>query len=154
MTKLVHNTFGDEKILKNGEGEYIQWKFIKKLYEKEQQEGLRLSTKLTSRYIYYTNEKINVRLATQLLSNSKGDILLYLSKEDPKFSECVATAEFYYMINNAFDVSRKLYSNNPYNNAISSKTFEEYKKLTYTFINYATLGQARFSLRQNTFCPI
>lgn len=55
-----------------------------------------------------------------------------------KFSECKATAEFCHMVNNKFDImnSRKLNSKNPYNNAISCKTFEEYKKFTNTFTEY------------------
>lgn len=138
MIKLIRNTFGDKKILKNGEGKFIEWKYIEKLYEKQQNEGLTLATKLTSRHVYYKNEKMNVRLAAQVLSNSVGDALLYLKNEDVEFKGCEATAQFCHMINNAFDImnSRKLYSNKPYNNAISSKTFSQYKTFTNQFNDY------------------
>lgn len=63
VIKLIRNTFGDKKILKNGDGKLIQWKFIEKLFEKEQKEGLKLATKLTSRHVNYQNEKMNVRLS-------------------------------------------------------------------------------------------
>lgn len=80
----------------------------------------------------YQNEKMNVRLASQVLSKSVSDALLYLKKEDPNFEGCEATAEFCSMVNNAFDImnSRKLYSKKPYNSAISTKTF------TNEFTNY------------------
>jgi len=53
MMKLICNTFGDKKILKNGDRKCIEWKFIEKLFEKEQEEGLKLATKLTSRHVKY-----------------------------------------------------------------------------------------------------
>jgi len=138
MIKLIRNTFGDKKILKNGDGKLIQWKFIEKLFEKEQEEGLKLATKLTSRHVKYQNEKMNVRLASQVLSQSVSDALLYLKSEDPNFEGCEATAEFCSMVNNAFDImnSRKLYSKKPYNSAISTKTFDQYKQFTNAFTNY------------------
>lgn len=34
MIKLICNTFGGKKLLKNGDGKLIQWKFIEKLFEK------------------------------------------------------------------------------------------------------------------------
>lgn len=81
---------------------------------------------------------MNVRLAAQVLSNSVGDALLYLKNEDVEFKGCEATAQFCHMINNAFDImnSRKLYSDKPYNNAISSKTFSQYKTFTNQFTDY------------------
>ncbi|KAF0706885.1 THAP-type domain-containing protein, partial [Aphis craccivora] len=138
MIKLIRNTFGDKKILKNGDGKCIEWKFIEKLFEKEQKVGLKLATKLTSRHVMYQNEKMNVRLASQVLSKSVSDALLYLKKEDPNFEGCEATAEFCSMVNNAFDItnSRKLYSKKPYNSAISTKTFDQYKTFTNEFTNY------------------
>jgi len=37
MINFIRNTFGDKKKLKNGDGKLIEWKFIKKLFEKEQE---------------------------------------------------------------------------------------------------------------------
>lgn len=64
MIKLIRNTFGDKKVLKNGKGELIKWEYVVMLYEKEQEEGLKAATKLTSRHIFFHNEKMNVRLAS------------------------------------------------------------------------------------------
>jgi len=64
--------------------------------------------------------------------------MLYLKNEDVEFEGCEPTAQFCHMINNAFDImnSRKLYSNKPYNNAISNKTFSQYKTFTNQFNDY------------------
>jgi len=137
MIKLIRNAFGDKKVLKNGKGELIKWEYVVMLYEKEKEEGLKAATKLTYRHIFFHNEKTNVRLATQLLSDSVGDALLYMQTVDAKFEGCKATAEFCKIINNAFDVLiiRKLYSKNPFNEAISNDNFENTKFLLRNFKN-------------------
>lgn len=57
MLKLVRNAFWEKRIIQNGKGELIKWDYIQKLVEKEKNEGLRAATKLTSRHIFYKNEK-------------------------------------------------------------------------------------------------
>lgn len=144
MIKLVRNAFGDKKIIIDGNGDLIKWDYIVKLYEKEKLEGLRAATKLTARHIFYHNEKMNVRLAAQVLSDSVGDALTYLSNEDPEFKGCGPTAQFCKMMNNAFDIlnSRRLYSKNPYNNAITKNTFTKYQEFMNLFSEY--LQQLKF----------
>lgn len=63
---------------------------------------------------------------------------MYLSNEDFEFKECCPTAQFCKMINNAFDIlnSRRLFSKNPYNNAITKDTLKKYQKFTHLFSEY------------------
>uniref|UniRef100_A0A2S2NBA2 THAP domain-containing protein 9 n=1 Tax=Schizaphis graminum TaxID=13262 RepID=A0A2S2NBA2_SCHGA len=68
--KLVRNTLGDKRILINSQGEKIEWEYIKKLYLKEKKEGLKVATKLTQKHVYYFYEKMCVKLASQVFSNS------------------------------------------------------------------------------------
>lgn len=93
---------------------------------------------MTSRHIFYKNEKINVRLAAQVLSDSVGDALIYVKSIDTNFEGCEATSEFCKMINNAFDIinSRKLYSLKPFNRAISNDTIDKYEEFTFKFWAY------------------
>jgi len=123
MIKLVRNTFGDKKIIVNGNGQKIRWDYVQKLYEKENCEGLRAATKLTNRHLHYYNEKMNVCLAAQLLSNSVCDELLYLNGSDTNFEGCLATAEFSLIFNNVFDIlnSPKQLSIKPFNSSINGK---------------------------------
>jgi len=59
----------------------IRWDYIEKLYYLESEKGLRAGTKLTIRYIHYSNEKMNVRLAAQTLSKNVADTLTFLKTE-------------------------------------------------------------------------
>lgn len=78
MIKLIRNTLGEEYLF-NQEEKKISWTWnhIKMLYFKEKNEGLKAATKLTNKHIYYYNEKMNVKLATQVLSNSVGNGLKF-----------------------------------------------------------------------------
>lgn len=132
MVKLVRNTLGDKQILINSNGEKIEWNYIKKLYFKEKQEGLKVATKLSKKHIYYFNEKMNVRLAVQVLSCSVSKALLFRQTIDGEFEKSSATAEFCIMINNAIDILNcSKFSKTPYNLALSANTFNKYA----TFIN-------------------
>lgn len=58
MLKLIRNAWEFKSVIINSKGEKICWKYIKMLYEIEQQEGLRSGTKLTKRNIEIYNEKM------------------------------------------------------------------------------------------------
>ena len=45
MIKLVRNTWSDWKVLQDEDGDTIEWKYIAKLHESQEQEGLRLANK-------------------------------------------------------------------------------------------------------------
>lgn len=152
MLKLVRNSWGDKKFLKNSNGEsefvvkYIQnaekkiikWEYIEKLYQYECKNGLRAGTKLTSRHIQYFDEKMNVRLAAQTMSQSVADALIFLKSSEPEFCDIDATAEFIIYINNAFDIlnSRSKFSNKLFNKPICAETINFYKEFINNFTTY------------------
>lgn len=74
------------------------------MYELEREQGLRAGTKLKKRHINFHNEKINVKLAAQTLSQSVADALTYLKNTNEDFKGAGPTAEFISFINNAFDI--------------------------------------------------
>ncbi|KAL4084396.1 hypothetical protein QTP88_028219 [Uroleucon formosanum] len=101
----------------------------------QKDEGLTVATKLTQRHITYHNEKMNVKLDSQVFSNSVSNALKFCKAlGDPKFYEVDATAEFCALINNAFDIlnCRSFFSKNHYNLALNTETLDKYK----IFINY------------------
>ncbi|KAF0742064.1 Uncharacterized protein FWK35_00023842, partial [Aphis craccivora] len=127
ILKLIRNTFGDKKLLYNDKNEEINWDYIKKLYDKENNEGLKLATKLSSRHIFYFNEKMNVKLAAQVMSNSVSNGLKccdHLGDSDFKGSQ--GTAEFYH-IETFFSAVRMRGGHN--NNPTCKQFFTAYKKL-------------------------
>lgn len=88
--------------------------YIRLLYEIQQQKGLHLANKLNQAHVYFSKQKMKVRLATQLLSRSVVADALQYCKDNLKmeiFRDCSATIKFIIMINNAFDIlnSRCLY---------------------------------------------
>jgi len=122
MIKLIRNTLGDKKVLINQE---IKWNHNKNLYYKEKKEGLKAAKKLTRKYIYYYNEKMNVKLASQALSSSVSCALTFCETLDSEFTNVKSTAEFCMIINNAFDIlnCRTKYSKSPFNLALSHIDF-------------------------------
>jgi len=85
MLKLIRNAWNNKRVILNSKSEEINWKYIEQLYEIEQEERLRLGTKLTIRHVHFHSEVMNVRLAVQTLSNSVADALSYLTKSNDRF---------------------------------------------------------------------
>ncbi|CAH2088930.1 unnamed protein product [Euphydryas editha] len=73
--KLVRNAFSDLKVIIDREGNKIEFKYIKLLLELQEKEGLHLGTKLSKAHVEFATQKMKVRLATQLFSNSVADAL-------------------------------------------------------------------------------
>jgi len=75
------------------------------LQEVEEKEGLRAGTKLTKKHILYENNRMNIKIAAQTLSESVCCALKYVYKSNYKqFRSPEKTAEFCSMFNNAFDI--------------------------------------------------
>ncbi|VEN44792.1 unnamed protein product [Callosobruchus maculatus] len=105
MIKLVRNTFGSQKYFTDGEDNHIDWNFLVKLVDTQYAEGLHLGTKITIRHMHWVREKMKVKIATQTLSRSVSDALLYLSNDLklPNFRNADATAVFIRKFNDLFD---------------------------------------------------
>ena len=56
MMKLVRNTMSEWKVLKDKNGNSIEWKCIEELHELQESEGLRLANKLRAAYRLETAE--------------------------------------------------------------------------------------------------
>ncbi|CAL1294995.1 unnamed protein product, partial [Larinioides sclopetarius] len=107
MIKLVRNTLASKGSIFDGQGRMIKWEYIESLHKFQQEEGLLAATKVRTRHIQWKRE-MKVKLATQVLSASVADALLYLEKDAnlPEFRGCEATVEFIQCLcfNNLFDV--------------------------------------------------
>ena len=77
MMKLVRNTMSEWKVLKDKNGNSIEWKCIEELHELQECEDLRLANKLRAAHIDYKPQKMKVNLAVQTLSSSVADALEY-----------------------------------------------------------------------------
>lgn len=128
MIKLLRNTLGDWGTLFDPNNQPIKWIYFKELVNLQNQSLLHAATKIRTRHIQYFKEKMKVKLAVQIFSNSVCDALLFCN-EDLKlaqFQGCEPTIEFSRRVNNIFDIlnTRNLLSKSTYSKAIDSKTIE------------------------------
>lgn len=116
------------------------------LYERECGKELHAGTQLAIRHLHCMNEKINVRLAAQILSDSVADKLLFLKIEKFGFENVNATIKFIVFMNNAFDIlnNRSKFSNKPYNIPISKETINLYRVYNSFNIKMNNLLSQRF----------
>lgn len=135
MTKLVRNALAEKGIIKYN-SERINWNYIRQLYEVQQEEGLNCATKLTNKHVFFQNNKMNVKLAVQVLSRSTSKALLFMQKLcRNEFKDCSATADFCLIMNNAFDLLNvkskfcKSLSRTSLNSETYDNLFEESKKI-------------------------
>jgi len=81
MLKLMRNYFALKEPILNKESQKISWDFIKKLNDLQYEEGLHCACKIRNRYVYFSNEKMKIFLAVQVLSSSTSLALTYVEKE-------------------------------------------------------------------------
>lgn len=112
MLKLIRNCLGEYKVLKDGDGNTFEWRFIEELAKLQGKEDLRAGNKLKLAYLKYHKIKMKVFLAAQTLSSSVADAIefctqvLYL----PNFQGSEATVRFIRCVDRVFDF---LNSRNP-----------------------------------------
>lgn len=107
MLKLGRNALADMGIFKTKAGEKISWQFIKQLTSLQDDIGLRLGNKLTSRHTQYHKAKMKVQLAAQVFSTSVADSMEYLKQAGVDgFKDCDATIEFVRQVSKNFILSQ------------------------------------------------
>jgi DNA transposase THAP9 len=109
MIKLIRNTLGDCEIIGTANGEKILWYYIQQLYKLQRDEGITAGNKLTKKHIHYKNNKMNVKLAMQTLSESVSKSLIFVSQLPDKkiqenFSKSAAAAQFCQNFNDMADM--------------------------------------------------
>lgn len=103
MIKLSRNVFAETK-MSSEKGE-INFEFVKKLHNLQDQEGLKLANKLSSTHVYFHGKKMNVRLATQVLSSSVADSIDFLRcSGNFNFAGSEVTVEYIKIIDRIFDL--------------------------------------------------
>lgn len=106
MIKLVRNYLQAYGNIVDGNGNVISWSHLENLQKLQESEHFHLANKLRKHHISFNNQKMKVKLATQLLSKSVA-ISLDFCREKLKiadFEKSSATAEFIRIFNDLFDV--------------------------------------------------
>lgn len=140
MLKLMRNLFDYFKVFYDQDGNKIDYGYVVKLCELQENEGLHLANKLSRAHIYFHKKIMNVRLAAQLLSDSVADALEFclnvLNLEE--FVGCEGTIKFIRYCNKIFDVlnSRMIKEKNPQKRPLCSTNYEQIKIFTEDAIIY------------------
>jgi len=77
IIKLIRNAFGEKKIFLDYKDRIINFQYLQKLCCLQEEEGCYLANKLRKQHIFYFKQKMKVKLATQLLSQSVADALKF-----------------------------------------------------------------------------
>lgn len=155
MIKLVRNAIGDKKILQTSNGEKTEWSHIVNLHELQEKEGLKAANKLSSKHINFQNNKMNVKLAIQTLSESVYKSFMFLLMLPDltikrQFSNCKATAEFCLNFNNMGDIlnCKNKFSRHNFNKPLTSENYTQLQIHAKNFENYIN------TLQDETGTPI
>lgn len=105
MINLIRNTLGSKGIIYDDEKKAVKWEYIVKLVRLQDRENLSIATKIRQRHIKYFNEKMKVKLAVQVFSESVAVALEYCLKQKlPEFDGCEPTIRFIRMFDKLFDI--------------------------------------------------
>lgn len=135
MEKLMRNLLGNHKVLFDGDGNKVEWRyFVDLLNISQNSNGLTIlkTHKLTRKHIEFGRNIMNVRLAAETFSNSVGDSMKMLKDQgNKKFANSEATIKFVYKMNRLFDIfnSMGLHNSDIFKNALSEKN----KQQIFTF---------------------
>lgn len=103
MIKLSRNVFAETN-MSSEKGE-LNFGFVKKLHNLQDQEGLKLANKLSGTHVNFYGKKMNVRLAVQVLSSSVADSMDFLRcSGDSSFAGSEATVEYIRILDRIFDL--------------------------------------------------
>lgn len=104
MLKLIRNCLGTEKILEDGDGGKIEWKFFEPL-EKCRVDKKFVTHKITKKHIKWSRNAMNVKLVVQLFSNKVANSLGYLEEhKSDGFNGCKATIKIVQILDKLFDI--------------------------------------------------
>lgn len=104
MEKLARNTLGNKSVIYDDKNERIQWKHLIDLERFSSENELR-THKLSRKHVEFKSSIMNVKIATETMSNSVADSLQFLSEKGvEKFQDVQATIRYIRNVNNLFDI--------------------------------------------------
>ncbi|GAB0088164.1 hypothetical protein DMENIID0001_025510 [Sergentomyia squamirostris] len=100
MLKLMRNYVATPRLLLDAEGRGIEWEYIEKLHKKQKEIGLHFGNKLRERHIRWRDNKMNVKIAVQTLSDSTANSIDFARElEISGFEDSEGTTEYLRMMN-------------------------------------------------------
>lgn len=157
MIKLIRNAFGEKKMLLDLDNNLINYSFIQDLFLLQENEGSFSANKISKQHIYYFKQKMKVKLATQLLSQSVAHALRFcnynLNLEQFKNSD--ATIKFIELFNTAFDICNSRSINCVrYKKAMSHENFLDITNFVTHFTQYIQGLKIKEHINDTGFVPV
>ena len=138
MIKLIRNLLGEKKFIKSADS-FIFWKYIVELFKLQDDEGLHLGNKLKRAHIHFYKQKMKVKLASQIFSDSVADAIEFCLKElkIKEFEGSESTIIFIRYVNRCFDLlnSRSIVAPN-YKKALCEKNIKKVQNYVTEAITY------------------
>lgn len=131
MLKLVRNTFESKKGFIDENEKSVEWRYLQELKKVQDNLGLHFANKLTEKHLNFRNNIMNVKLATQLLSESVSKALQLCSKDLKlqEFEDVSPTVNFIQIMNDLFDIlNSSSLVNKGFKHPISLKDKDEFFK--------------------------
>lgn len=139
MLKLARNILGEKGSLVDDEDRLVEWRYFKDLHKLQYKENFHLANKVRSQHINFFRQKMKVRLASQIFSESVATALMFCKSElhMPEFADVDATVKFTQTMNNLFDIlnSRNLMQFS-YKQPLSAQNFEKVDSFLNTADKY------------------
>ena len=106
MEKLIRNSWGTLKKIKNLQGQIVDWNFLVYLHDLQKREELHLGNRLTLAHLNWQDQKMKTCLAIQTISHRNAAAIDFARDvlKLPEFQGSGPTTEFMRMIDSAFDV--------------------------------------------------
>lgn len=129
LESLLRSHYTDELINDDcvAEKRRIKWNHIESLHDLQEIAGVRLANKLTKQHVNFKNNKMKVRLAVQVLSDSVANAILHCDKtlEMKPFENSQYTVIFLKVFDRIFDIFNSKYLTGAnYKKPLSHEMFE------------------------------
>ena len=102
---LVRNALGSWKTMLDSKNNEIQWNLIVKLYDYQRTLGFTFANKLSKQHIEFEKNKMKVKYAVQVLSQSVANALLAMSElKHPDFVNVQPTVDYLKTFDRIYDI--------------------------------------------------
>ena len=104
--KLIRNALAELGKLLSPDNEPILWKHIVNLNDLQKEHNVHIANKITNKHVFFSNNKMNVKLAAQTFSTSTAKAIKFCNAtlKLPQFKQCDATVECIQFVDSMFDI--------------------------------------------------
>ena len=138
LIKLVRNALGSWQKLVDDEGNLICWQHIVNLYEHQKKCGFTLANKITKQHVNFEKNKMKVKYAAQLVSNSVANSLLTMCQlKYEGFDNVEGTVKYLRTFDRIFDIMNSRSTAEYYGKApLQSRNEQEWKSVFNDSVRY------------------